>query len=131
MGEPFPEVDASHPGFLPGSFEECLIATLLQLKIDFIPLLPSLRPRPGFACGFGGAAVTDFGEDDGFIVFDVHFFDRAKVAIPTFLQVFNGCGIGIGIGINQREIGLDADVVERIPEGDFFVLLVPVGGIGQ
>lgn len=125
---PLPNIDPGKPGFVPERIEESLIDILLCLQPICGRSFACLNaPRPGLSCCINAAVITQLR-------------DQNRLPIP-FLNPLNGfhvrdppryklvyCRRGI---LRQWKVGLDANVVEYIPELNLLEFFVPVGSIDE
>jgi len=120
-GEPFPEEDAVDEGAFGGFFEGDVEEQCLVGFVDFVDVV-----APGFAAGFGGGCVAEFGEEDSLSGFAVEGFEVAVNGGPAGAEL----GLGGAVDGGDRELGGDGDDVEVVPELHVFPL-GEGGGVGD
>ena len=130
---PIPPEKALHPGgpLAPdGERRIHAVALLGGIVRAYVAVIP------GFRIGAGGALIADFREDNRFLVRVIevrdggHQIQAARILPPGGYQLRQR---GVAL-VGQREVAVEADQVEAVPEGDRGELVARrrrVGGIGQ
>ncbi len=123
---PLPPVEAVEPVPIPEALENRFVGPLLQMEID--GAIIASGPLPGLDGGPADRTKTHFGQQHGF----------ARSLVDGLVLVRNGPSprrqrgeIGRFLLQSKGEEGVDADVVELIPEFHNIVVSPPIGGIRE